>query len=268
MKKIFLFALAALTLGFTACVEDDVYKGINDVSQTPGAVTPDDVVRVTATTTGISALTLKYTAGTAAEESVAMASSKESNSTFFADIPKQADGTTVKYYVEGEGQRSATKEYTVNAIVVDYNKLVLNEVNGTGADADKYIELYNNADYEIPLAGVLIKYGTVGSMKDSWTGQAADKIASKGYFVIQGAKGTYPSLSTGLSAGKNVIVEMYKGETQIDRLQRGPGDDSSATPTVKSMGRSPDGTGSWYFMDGTKNAANPASTGLSPVPHS
>lgn len=248
MKKIFLFALAALALGFTACVEDEVYKGISDVSITPGSPTPDNDVTVTATATGIDALTLKYKAGNEAEKSLPMAGTKGTAAIFKAVIPAQADGTIVKYYVEGGGEKSAVKEYTVSAEVIE---VVINEVNGSGEDEEKYIELYNKGAAEVSLAGFKIDYNG----KTTWTGTATHKIAGGGYLVLKGSKGK-GDMSTGLSSGSAITVDLYDAKgNQLDKLEK-----KTATDGQLSMERIPNGTGDFYYTTQTGTSGKTNST--------
>lgn len=260
MKKIFLFALAALTLGFTACVEDEVYKGITNVSHSPGSVTPDDDVTVAATTTGINSLTLKYKAGSGSEQSLPMAQTK--TGTFTGVIPKQADGTTVKYYVEGDGEKSITKEYTVSAKVIDYTKLILNEVDGT----NKCIEIFNSAAEALPLTGVTLTKDDGGSAW--WTGGSGVTIPANGYYVIAQTGSTVPGAdeatgASGISMGKAVKFELKApGGASLGVFERG--DDTTDLKSY-SFQRIPNATGPWKYATPTTKAANP-STGGSDIP--
>ena len=62
--------------------------------------------------------------------------------------------------------------------------LCINEV--CGVVGSKGIELYNPTDAEISLEGVAIYKNEAAD--PTWTGTAADKLASKGYFVITSKK--------------------------------------------------------------------------------
>lgn len=136
-------------------------------------------------------------------------------------------------------------------------KLVINEINGNGADADKYIELFNGTSSEIAVSGYSLTYGG----KTTWTGGADQKIASKGYLLLKGTKGS-GDLSQGLSAGKYIIVELLNAEGQvIDSFKRGDGSGSSVGAdeyTDKSYSRVPNGKGDWYYTstEGTQGASN------------
>ena len=145
-------------------------------------------------------------------------------------------------------------------VVYDYSKLVLNELSGAGEDNEKFWELYNTGDQEIDLAGVTIN-------KDeelAWTGVKGQKIPAKGFYAIVGAKGTTPDgFSSGFSAKKSVIVELYAPDgTKLDTFQRGEkGEgawgDQGLDNNKGSWSRVPDGTG--YFQitpNATPGAAN------------
>lgn len=263
MKKIFLFALAALALGFTGCVEDEPYSGIISVEQTPGAVTPDDAVTITAATTNMNALTLKYTAGSAAEQSVTMT---KSGNTFSGVIPAQADGTTVKYYVTGEGQKSVVKEYTSSAKVIDYSKLVLNEINGndgTGSTLGKSVELFNSGAEAIPLDGVKLIKNDTGEW---WSGTSATTIAAGGYLVIS-QNGTEPLKgASGVSPKQNLRFELKDPSGNVlssflrgDPAALGGGiSDTGGANKDQTYQRCPNGTGDWMLATVTEGKANPA----------
>ena len=97
--------------------------------------------------------------------------------------------------------------------------MVLNELYGAGADAEKFIELYNNGDTPIKLKDVTIK-------KDEelvWTGIEGEVVAPHSHFAIVGAKGTTPrGFSSGFSSKKNVLIELYSPEgTNLNTFQRG-----------------------------------------------
>ena len=145
-------------------------------------------------------------------------------------------------------------------VVYDYSKLVLNELSGAGEDNEKFWELYNTGDVEIDLKGVYIN-------KDeelAWTGAEGVKIPAKGFYAIVGAKGTTPDgFSSGFSAKKSVIVELYAPDgKKLDTFQRGEkGEgawgDQGLDNNKGSWSRIPDGTG--YFQitpNATPGAAN------------
>lgn len=160
-----------------------------------------------------------------------------------------------------EDEQALTPKAPVQA---DYSKLVLNEINGTGADADKYIELYNGGKKEIDLTGVQVTYkGAV-----TWEGKG-QKIAAGGYFVMQGTKGG--DMSQGLSAAARVRIELLDPSGKVvDFFQRGNADGEKDTEnTDYDYSRVPNGTGAWYYTPaaGTKGADNGKdTTGLMLIP--
>lgn len=144
----------------------------------------------------------------------------------------------------------------------DYTKLVLNELSGAGEDNEKFFELYNTGSQDIDLEGVTIN-------KDeelSWTGKKGQVIKAKGYFAIVGAKGTTPDgFSSGFSAKKSVIVELFapetKGGAKLDTFQRGEKGsawgDQGLDNNKGSWSRIPDGSGAFMITPtATPGAAN------------
>ncbi len=257
MKKIFLFALAALTLGFTGCVEDEPYAGISSVMQTPGAVTPTDEVTVTANVMNISEAKLVYTVNGGAAQTVTMTGN---GNAFTGTIPAQADGAKVVWYVEAGGQKTAPKEYTVSAESFDYSNLVLNEVDGV----NKTVELYNKGEQTLPLTGVvLIKNDEAAAADIWWTGDGASgTIAPGGYVVIK--EGGTPGFSGngGISPKKNVKFELFDPQGgSLGAFLRSSTvaiDAGMSDVGANSFQRIPNGTGPWMMATPTNNAANPA----------
>lgn len=138
--------------------------------------------------------------------------------------------------------------------------IVLNELYGAGEDNEKFFELYNPGSKEVSLKGYTIN-------KDEelcWTGADGLKIAAKGYYLILGAKGTTETgFSSGFSAKKTVIVELFDAEgKKIDTFQRGDkgaGWGDSAENNKGSWSRIPDGTGAFMITPNvTGGSANDA----------
>lgn len=125
-------------------------------------------------------------------------------------------------------------------------KLVLNEINGTGSDADKYIELYNVSDEPISLKGINIFYNNVTSTPTvTWTG-TSETIAAKGFLLLKGTKkdnNPGHDLSTGLSGTQGIVLEIRDTDNmRIDYFTVEANSERS-----NSYARIPDGIGSWYF---------------------
>ena len=222
MKKIqlALMLMAAMLLA-TSCVEDKVYEGpskIESVTMTPEAPTSFDDVVITVTVSGLQGVksaTLNYTAGTE-KASLPMSPMSDANAygktnAYGATIPAQPDGTKVTYtvtFVNEAGYTSVSpeKEYTVGDKPSDFTKLVLNELYAAAdADAEKFIELYNNGDDPIKLKDVIIKKDE----NEVWKGLAGEVIMGHSYFTIVGAKGTTErGISSGFSNKKSVLIEL------------------------------------------------------------
>ena len=142
---------------------------------------------------------------------------------------------------------------------VKYTDLVLNEINGTGEDSEKYVEIYNKGTEPISLLDVKLTYN--GS--DTWSGAASDVIQPSGYFVVLGTKkadNPGSMMSKGLSAGKYIAVALIDpAGNQLDIFQRGDGSgDNVAEGEITGMdySRMPNATGAWYYTEaaGTKGA--------------
>lgn len=264
MKKILLLSAALIAL--FGCVEDKMFEGpssIDKVAFTPEAPTSIAPVNVTATVSGLQAVTsatINYN-GTSAQMN-------GSGSQFTATIPAMADGTDVSFTVSVTNEAGFTTTsdkftYKVGDPAPDWTKLKLNEVYGAGADEEKFFELYNASDFPIKLTGVTIN-------KDeelTWTGIDGEVVPAKGYFAIVGGKGTTArGFKSGFSAKKSVLLELFDNKgNKIDTFQRGDKDDSgkwgaSITPYNGSWSRIPDGTGKWMQTEKfTPGAANSTS---------
>ena len=275
MKTIKLaFTLIIATLAMTACVEDKVYEGpntIDAVSINPEAPTSFDDVVVTAKVSGllnVSKAVLRYQAGSESKE-IEMAGN---GNTFTATIPAQPDGTKVSYSViitnEAGYTSTVDKDYTVGDKPSDYTKLVINEVYGAGADAEKYLELYNNGDDPIKLQGVVIRKD---EGDDVWVGEAGEIIMGHGYFCIVGAKntpgegGSGPNprpMTKGLSAKKSVLFQVFDPNSNlVTKFERGEKltawGEQSLVENKKTWSRCPNGTGKFMIADKTLGAKNP-----------
>ncbi|MBR6490396.1 MAG: lamin tail domain-containing protein [Muribaculaceae bacterium] len=277
MKTIKLLFVALIAVAMTACVEDKVYEGPNSIDAvtiSPEAPTSFDDVVVTATVSGlleVKEAVLKYSINDGAEQTVAMAGDGK---TFTATIPKQEDGTKVKYKVIVTNEAGYTteveKDYTVGDKPSDFTKLVINEVCGAGSDGDKYIELYNNGEDPIKLQDVVIRKDEAD---DVWVGESGEIIMGHGYFVIAGAKkvpgegGSGPNprpMTKGLSGKKNVLMEVYDPNGNlVTKFQRGEkgeagwGEFTFEFDNKNTWSRCPDGTGRFLVAPSTKGSKNP-----------
>ena len=157
---------------------------------------------------------------------------------------------------------------------VDYTKLKLNEVSGVGNDNEKFYELKNIGDKDIPLYDCKIYYsansatgGTLPAGKGNvtWTGLTSQTIeAGKLYSLI--GRNTAGSFTTGLTASRILIITLEAPDgTELDKCTR-TSDTGDYAFDDKSFARIPDGTGAFYFATPTPNVTNGASAGLTKLP--
>ena len=272
MKKIQLALLLLATMLLAAsCVKDNVYEGpskIDAITMSPEAPTSFDDIVITATVSGlqnVKTATLDYIAGSN-RASLPMSGN---GSTWTATIPAQPDGTKVTYTITIVNDADFTtvspeKEFTVGDKPSDFTKLVLNELYAAAdADADKFIELYNNGDDPIKLKDVVIKKDE----EESWRGLADEVIMGHSYFTIVGAKNSTPrALSSGFSNKKSVLIEIYDPNNNlIDKFERGEKQDAwgnqSLAKVTGSWSRCPNGTGKFMITDVTTLGAKNPDTG-------
>ena len=273
MKKI-LFAALALIVAMASCVKDPQYPGvtISNLSYTPTAVQADMPVTVTATIASFNEFTAKLYYSVDEAEVVALDMVGNAENEFSGVIPGQADGANVKFYVVAEGTlvaTSATMEYTVGAVAVDYSVLRLNELNGN----DKFIEIYNAGAEAINMNGVTIYKDTD---KLVWTGKSAVNVEPGAYLLLysEDVVANYEidtslyMFHSGLSAKKNVRIELKTpaGEgiddfnlTQIELNGEAYGYANNEAPASYSL----NADGNWYYADATPGAANV--DGVNPV---
>ena len=260
MKKILFMALA-IVLGLVSCVKDEKYPGltITDVKYTPTAVSYFNNVTVYATIKSFTGVTaeLVYNAGTE-DKTVAMTNV---DNIFSAVIPAQPNDTKVSFYVKAKNENmtniSATMEYTVGAVQIDYSKLRLNELNGN----DKFIEIYNAGAEAINMAGCYIEKDA----EQKWSGTADITIEAGGYLLLysEDVAASHTEVPenhifhSGLSAKKNVRIQLFTpaGESIDDfNLVDIDLNDPSMIPAPASYSRNADGE--WYYADATPGAVN------------
>ena len=144
----------------------------------------------------------------------------------------------------------------------DYSNIVLNELNGS----DKFIEIYNKGDMDLPLEGMFI-------MKDdyvagaTWTADATVVAPAHGYVLLYSVDvaadySEQPEnlfFNSGLSAKKTVRITLFMPDgTMRDEFTRGTtGEWGQTISTVEgSYARTPDG-GDWKLAEATPGEANP-----------
>lgn len=247
MKKILTIAALALPLFFTSCLKDQQYEGpskIDSLTLAPEAPTSNDQVTVSVATSGIQSLQSAELTFNGQKASMTVSGNNATGT-----IPAFPDKTNVKVKVTVTNTAGYTTskeaEYTVGNPATDWTKLVLNELYGAGEDNEKFIELYNNSDFDISLKDVTIH-------KDEelcWTGLEGEVCPKHGFFAIVGAKGTTErGISSGFSAKKSVLIELFNPAGQnIDKFQRGDKGakwgDQGLDNNKGAWARIPDGTG-------------------------
>jgi len=149
---------------------------------------------------------------------------------------------------------------------IDYSKLKLNEVSGVGDDSQKFYELYNTGDVDIPLKDCQIYYNANSNAGDAfppnderltWTG-LANQIAEAGKLFSLIGRNNQGSFTTGLTPERILIITLKDPEGNvIDQCNRAEDTGIYATPDrTKSFSRIPDGTGPFYFTTPTPDALN------------
>lgn len=250
-----------LMLIAVSCVEDEMYNGpatIEKIEYAPQTVTPDDDVTVTATITDLQGVTearIQYKVNGGAQTEVTM--TKGSGDTYTGVIPKQADKAVVLFTVAADNKAgttavSAEQTYTVGAIPVAYENLVLNELNGN----DKFIEIFNKGDVVVPLEGVYVEKDD----KLVWTGSASQTLPAGGYLLlysedVQADMTDHPAdqfFGSGLSAKKVVRVQLFSPSGSLDDFNLV----GYEKPAPASYSRWENGIGKWVYADATPGAVN------------
>jgi hypothetical protein len=154
--------------------------------------------------------------------------------------------------------------YTVLSERINYNNLVINEIDGNG----KFVEIYNKGQVAIPLE----KVSLIKNDKDIWWTGLKGVISAGGYYAIvqsgqtTAGAGEYTGVN-GISAKQNVKFELRgPDKTVLDafiRLKEGGAWSDVISPdygsgTKYSFSRCPNGTGAFELAVPSCNAPNPA----------
>ena len=179
---------------------------------------------------------------------------------------------------EGNNDQPGTGNEEQTEIVVVFNELCGNKL------PNKFIELYNNSNAEVDLAGWTIrKYAPDALDKEAeegevlntegvknlyeicWTAPAGTKIAAGAYLVLAADK-TNPAegFNAGLSAKKEVKFELVDATGKVvDKFLRGKENADGGIEegklnenTDNSFSRVPNGNGEWAYAVPTMGAAN------------
>jgi len=177
----------------------------------------------------------------------------------------------------GEDANNITRvSFAQDLSEIDYSKLKLNEVSGVGNDPDKFYELINTGDIDIPLEGCQIIYNAAPiSTGDpfppdreqlTWTGTSTQIVQAGKLFSLIG-RNNPGSFTTGLTASRILIITLEDPSGNIiDQCIRAQ-DTGDYEISDKSFSRIPDGTGPFYFTTPTPDEFNGTdATGLLLVP--
>lgn len=265
MKTKILIVLVLVAGLIAGCVKDELFKDKPVISsliispQAPLANSPVDVIAVVTDPDGLTSVKLYYKIGTGSFTAVAMTSLSSIPNAWGAQIPGQADGVSVNYYVEAvnnsgkkafspEGAPSITSIYTIGAPLI-----LMNEIYSRGTiEAPDWIEIYNTSNVPANISGYLIydNGGQTGT-KPKMAIPANTIIPPKGFFVIVVDDGSATGFGLS-SAGEQVWLENNKGNI-IDNVT------FPAMETTQSYGRKTDGGLPWQLLNtitrGTPNSS-------------
>lgn len=260
--KLLFFSLLMIGLT-TSCVKDEMYKGpavISDLRIDPLAPLAGQAVIVSAKVTdldGVNNVLLYYAVNGGSFTQVEMTSLSSVQDTYSGQIPAQADGTTVTYYIKAtnksgiatvapQGAPTSTASYTIGAPLV-----LMNEIYSRGTiESPDWIELYNASDVAADISGYKIyDSGGQSGAKPKKSVPAGTVIPAKGFYVIVVDDGTESGFGLS-SAGEQVWLENASGN-QVDNAT------FPAFETTQSFGRVPDGGTNWLILNTiTRGAAN------------
>lgn len=260
--KLLFFSLLMIGLT-TSCVKDEMYKGpavISDLRIDPLAPLAGQAVIVSAKVTdldGVNNVLLYYAVNGGSFTQVEMTSLSSVQDTYSGQIPAQADGTTVTYYIKAtnksgiatvapQGAPASTASYTIGAPLV-----LMNEIYSRGTiESPDWIELYNASDVAADISGYKIyDSGGQSGAKPKKTVPDGTVIPAKGFYVIVVDDGTESGFGLS-SAGEQVWLENASGN-QVDNAT------FPAFETTQSFGRVPDGGANWLILNTiTLGAAN------------
>lgn len=135
-------------------------------------------------------------------------------------------------------------------------KLVINEVVSSPSIGNDWIELYNNSDAEIDMAGVVIYDG--GGVAKGYTFPAGTKIAARALMVVETFSGNTAGPTFGLGSGGDDVVLNDKAGTEIDKVT------IPALGTDQAYSRKGNGGAEWQIVDTpSKGTANPTTAVVS-----
>lgn len=144
----------------------------------------------------------------------------------------------------------------------DFRTIRLNELNG---NKPKYIELYNTSAQTVDISGMKLRKNGDEMVYEA---PAGTTIAAGGYLALLSDQTDYAiGFSAGFSAKKSVQIELLGPDGSVVDVFANPSKAAGYTwdetdpkyngdATGEAYGRKPDGTGSWYMIEGTQGASN------------
>jgi len=254
MKNRKIFALLIIMgLIITACVKDEVFQGppvISNVVLAPQSPIENQAVQVSAKVTdlnGVQDVTLFYETAMKAFSEVTMTAT---GNIYTAQIPGQASGATVSYYIMAKNKLglityfpdaapTSTAVFTVGAPLI-----VINEVYSRGVpevDPD-WIEIYNDSDAEVNIGGYTVyDNGGQSGAKPKLAIPEGTIIPAKGFFVVVVDIGGENGF--GLSSGGEEIWFENANGNLVDNVI------FPAMEITQSYGRNPDGSTTWELLN-------------------
>jgi hypothetical protein len=256
---------------------DSQSPAISDVAKQPLVPSASDNIKVSVTVkdnTSLSSVKLYYRLNNAAFSSVTM--SLTTNSIYEGTIPATAADGTVQYYIEAKNSNNKTSLSPADAPTSTYNflinsdalpALVINEflassvsccpdTDGGTAEYDDWIEIYNESDAPINIAGMHLSDNPDDPFKFKVPDTNSEKttIPAHGYLIIwadgDGSQGELHANFKLSAQGETVGLYYIDGRTIDERTFGAQSDDVSS-------GRSSDGSLTWTtFNTPTPGAAN------------
>lgn len=135
-------------------------------------------------------------------------------------------------------------------------KLVLNEICGKDFPDNEWVEIYNNSDDTVSLAGVYILKIDEDGIDHIVHRFGKESIAPHAVKVIQATRN---ELRSRLSRKKELGIELVDAEDQtIDDFYRNDEVGEKAHPVGGSYARVPNGTGHWAIVkNASRGTVNP-----------
>lgn len=252
----FLFSLI-----FSGCVKDEVFEGpptITDITITPQAPSENQPALVKAKIVdlnGMKQASVYYMTAQKAYTRITMTAG--SGGYYTAEIPGQASGVTVNYYIEAVNETDQKAWYPVDApkttasYTVGAPLILMNEIysRGTAEDPD-WVEVYNASDVAVDITDYAIyDAGGQTGAKPKLKFPSGSVVPAKGFLVIVTDIGGDTGFGLS-SAGEEIWLENASGSL-IDNIAFG------AMDVTQSWGRNPDGGLEWALLNTvTRGSAN------------